>query len=131
MAKYSQEELKKKLTPIQYHVTQEKGTEKPHSGEYVDHKEAGDYNCVICEVKLFQSDHKFNAHCGWPSFHKSSDAIEEHKDTSYGMVRTEVTCKHCNSHIGHVFDDSPYPGGLRYCINSASLKFKKGDTESK
>lgn len=129
MAQYSQEYLKKKLTPVQYHVTQEKGTEQPHSGQYVKHKETGKYNCVVCEENLFQSEHKFDAHCGWPSFYKSSnkESIQETKDTSYGMERTEVTCKKCNAHLGHVFDDSPYPDGLRYCINSASLTFKKTD----
>ena len=129
MSKFSQEDLKKKLTPLQYRVTQEKGTEQPHSGQYNKHKETGEYKCVVCEEKLFRSEHKFDALCGWPSFHKTADkdAVQEHKDTSFGMERTEVTCKQCNAHLGHVFDDSPYPGGLRYCINSASLTFEKTD----
>ena len=130
--KFSEKELKKKLTTLQYHVTQEKGTEQPFTGLYDQHKGYGQYNCVVCGEKLFESVHKFDAMCGWPSFYKTAtkDSVKEHLDTSYGMIRTEVTCKSCNAHLGHVFNDGPYRNSLRYCINSASLSFAKHDDES-
>ncbi len=119
------DELRNKLTPEQYHVTQEKGTERPFTGKYWDHKEAGTYNCVVCGAELFESDTKFDAHCGWPSFYApvNDENIAEHSDLTHGMTRTEVTCKNCGAHLGHVFPDGPRPTGLRYCINSASLDF--------
>lgn len=123
-----------RLTPEQYHVTQESGTERPHSGEYNGHYEPGIYVDIVSGEPLFASSAKFNSHCGWPSFTKpiSDDFVSELRDTSHGMIRTEVRSTHGDSHLGHVFPDGPADqGGLRYCINSASLRFvPKGDMEA-
>ncbi len=121
------DDVKEKLSPEQYEVCVNKGTEPPFSGKYVDCKDDGTYTCVCCGEELFKSDTKFDSGTGWPSFWQavSDEKIEYVSDTSYGMVRTEVNCKKCGSHLGHVFDDGPNPTNLRYCINSLSLDLKK------
>jgi len=121
------EEWKKVLSPEQYEVLREKGTEAPFSGKYYLHKEKGVYVCAACGAELFRSDTKFDAGCGWPSFFDAIDSskIVYTKDMSHGMVRTEITCAKCGGHLGHVFDDGPAPTGTRYCVNSLSIEFKK------
>jgi len=122
----SDAEWRAQLTPEQYHILRQKGTERAYTGALTQNHETGEYICVGCGAVLFGSDSKFDSGCGWPSFYipKDSKAIVEHEDTSYGMRRVEVTCARCGGHLGHVFPDGPKPTGLRYCINSASLTFE-------
>ena len=123
----SDADLRVRLTPLQYDVTQNAGTERAFSGEFWDEKAPGMYHCIVCDAPLFSSDTKYDSGSGWPSFWEALDpaAVELHEDRSFGMVRTEVVCARCGAHLGHLFPDGPQPSGQRYCMNSASLRLER------
>jgi len=123
----NKDELKKRLTAVEYDVTQNAGTERPFTGKYWNFFENGVYNCIVCNVPIFTSEDKFESHCGWPSFSNESfkGTVEYLSDYSHGMTRVEIRCKNCGAHLGHVFEDGPLPTRQRYCVNSASINFKK------
>jgi peptide-methionine (R)-S-oxide reductase len=123
----TEEDWRSELTPEQYRVTREKGTEMPFTGEYYQNKEEGVYRCVCCGAELFSSDAKYESGSGWPSFYEAANKenVATEDDSSHGMRRTEILCSRCHAHLGHVFPDGPRPTGLRFCVNSASLKFEK------
>lgn len=122
---HSEAEWRERLSEEQYRVLRQKGTEAPHSGKYNLHFQNGEYHCAACNAKLFESNQKFESNCGWPSFDDAIEgSIEYVQDRSHGMVRTEILCANCGSHLGHVFDDGPSETGQRFCVNSASIEFE-------
>jgi peptide-methionine (R)-S-oxide reductase len=127
----NKDDLKNKLTPEEYYVTQNHGTEPAFSGEFDKNYTPGTYHCVVCGTEIFSSEEKYDSGSGWPSFWKPSidDHVETQEDRSAGMIRTEVHCSNCKAHLGHVFPDGPKPTGLRYCINSVSMSFKSSEEE--
>ena len=132
MSKYNisktEDEWREQLSEEQYRVLRTKGTEAPHTGKYNLHFENGAYNCAACNQQLFESDSKFDAYCGWPSFDDAiKGTVENVLDKSHGMIRTEIVCSNCGSHLGHVFNDGPSETGQRYCVNSTSIKFDKNE----
>ncbi|MEL7208827.1 MAG: peptide-methionine (R)-S-oxide reductase MsrB [Actinomycetota bacterium] len=129
---FTEEELRERLTPEQFEITQRAGTERAFTGIYNDEKADGIYRCIVCDEELFDSNTKYESGSGWPSFYQPIDdsKVELHEDRSYGMVRTEVNCAACGAHLGHVFPDGPQPTGDRFCMNSASLNLDKVDADS-
>ena len=126
----TEEEWKKKLTPEEFHILREKGTERPFTGEYDKFYKDGTYKCAGCGTELFTSSSKYDSGCGWPAFYEAMpDKIQESVDNSFGMTRVEITCENCGGHLGHVFNDGPQPSGLRYCVNSISLDFDSKDND--
>tara|TARA_B100001250_G_scaffold276738_1_gene239197 strand:+ start:18830 stop:19237 length:408 start_codon:yes stop_codon:yes gene_type:complete len=128
---FTDDDLRARLTPLQYHVTQEAGTEQAFTGETWDQKQDGVYHCVVCDIDLFSSDSKYESGSGWPSFWQplSNGSVDTEIDTSHGMVRVEALCHSCGAHLGHVFPDGPEPTGDRYCMNSASMRFNPQESE--
>jgi peptide-methionine (R)-S-oxide reductase len=124
---FDKTDLRKRLTDIEFKVTQESGTERPFTGKYWKFFDDGFYHCIVCDIPLFKSEDKFESECGWPAFSNESykGTIDYLEDNSFGMKRVEIQCSNCGSHLGHVFKDGPMPTGTRYCVNSASLNFKK------
>ena len=126
----TEEEWKKKLTPEEFHILREKGTERPFTGEYDKFYKDGTYKCAGCGTELFTSSSKYDSGCGWPAFYEAiPEKIQESADNSFGMTRVEITCENCGGHLGHVFNDGPQPSGLRYCVNSISLDFNSKDND--